>query len=268
MAPKPRRSAPGALRRVRWLRLAGLAGLLVALWLGWELYALPDVAPLAQRTPTQSSMMRARVAEAADAGRPATLRHRFVPLSKISPTLQKAVILAEDGRFWQHEGIDWGETRKAVAQAFDEGRLGRGASTITQQLAKNLYLSEGRSLTRKAKEWLLADRLEAALTKRRILELYLNFAEWGPGVFGIEMAARVHLRKSAADLDAGESAVLVAMLPAPRQRDPAKPSRNLIRRSYRIAELMARVGVAPRRELRARVAALVGPEPSGPLAKQ
>lgn len=249
-------------------RILVAALVLLGAWAAWEYATLPDVTALVKTTPTQSSMMRARVELAADEGTKLVLRHEFVPLSRISTQLQKAVVLAEDARFWMHDGIDWGETRLAVAQAFEEGRLGRGASTITQQLAKNLYLSEGRSLTRKAKEWVLASRLEDALTKKRILELYLNFAEWGEGVFGIEMAARVHFRKSAAALDAGEAAVLTAMLPSPRTRNPAKPTRNLVRRAYKIADLLASVGLASRGEIRGRVAAIVGPEKSGSAARE
>jgi len=157
-----------------------------------------------------------------------------------------------------HDGIDWGETRAAVQAAFDEGRLGRGGSTITQQLVKNLYLSERRSLVRKMWEWLLADRIEEALEKKRILELYLNFAEWGDGIFGAEAAAQAHFHKHASELDAAEAAVLTAMLPAPLKRDPAHPTPNLRRRAYLVASLMDRVGLAKEASTRPRLEAMLG----------
>lgn len=225
----------------------------------WRLPTAAEVGELARTTPTQSAMMRQRVEEAGADGKELKLRHHVVPLAQISQHLQRAVILSEDQKFWMHDGIDWGETRAAVAQAFEDGRLGRGGSTLTQQLAKNLYLSERRSLVRKAGEWVLARRLEDALTKKRILELYLNFAEWGDGLFGAEAAARAYFNKSAASLDPAEAAVLTAMLPAPRRRDPAKPSKNLRRRAYKVAELMASVGLVNRATIRARLAELIGP---------
>jgi monofunctional biosynthetic peptidoglycan transglycosylase len=265
-APKPAkkerqtRAAPSR----PWLRrlLVGVP-LALVLFVGVEYLRLPStaqIAELAKTTPTQSAMMRHRVEQAKDDGKELKLRHKYVPLAQISPNLQRAVILSEDQKFWMHDGIDWGETRVAVAQAFEEGRLGRGGSTLTQQLAKNLFLSEDRSVLRKMKEWVLASRLEDALTKKRILELYLNFAEWGEGVFGAEAAARAHFSTSAANLDVGEAAVLVAMLPAPRKRDPGHPSRNLRRRAYKVADLMSSVGLARRGELRSRLNDLVGPD--------
>jgi monofunctional biosynthetic peptidoglycan transglycosylase len=211
--------------------------------------------------------MRRRVEEAALEGRQLKLRYQPVPLAQVSNLLQKAVILSEDQKFWMHDGIDWGETRVAVAQAFEAGQLGRGGSTITQQLAKNLFLSEDKSFVRKGKEWVLASRLEDALTKKRILELYLNVAEWGDGIFGAEAAARTWFGKSAANLDAAEAAVLTAMLPAPRKRDPTHASKNLRRRAYKVAELMASVGLAKRADLNARLGALIGP-PVAPATKR
>lgn len=128
-------------------------------------------------------------------------QYRFMPLSRISPQLQHAVIAAEDGRFYQHHGIDWLELRKAVDKSMEKGRLGRGASTITQQLVKNLFLSTSRSLVRKGAEFVLAPVAELILPKRRILELYLNVIEWGPGIYGAEAAARHYYGVPAARLN-------------------------------------------------------------------
>jgi len=237
---------------------------------GWSYRRLPSVGEMRElaRTPPESSaLMRQRVEDALDAGRPLKLQHHFVPLSRISPLLQKAVVLAEDQKFWMHDGIDWGETRAAVQQAFDEGRLGRGGSTLTQQLAKNLYLSQRRSVVRKAWEWVLAQRLEEALPKKRILELYLNYAEWGDGVFGAEAAARRHFGKSAAQLDAAEAAVLTAMLPSPLTRDPARPTPNLRRRAWMVGRLLVRVGAAGQEAVHARLVGLVGERVRRPAQK-
>lgn len=263
-----RAAASSKRRGLRWRRWLLVPPLAFAGWLAFEYLTLPDPSALVTKAPAHSSVMRARVAAANAQGRKLALQHAYVPLGRIAPSVQKAVVLAEDAKFWMHDGIDWGETRKAVAEAFEQGRLGRGASTITQQLAKNLYLSESRSLTRKAKEWILADRLEKALTKKRILELYLNFAEWGDGVFGIEAAARTYFRKPAAQLDPAEAAVLAAMLPSPRTRHPARPNRNLVRRSHRIGRLLVQVGVVSRDEIQARLHELVGPERPAASAKR
>ncbi len=161
---------------------------------------------------------------------------QWVPLDRISPWLQRAVVNSEDARFFQHHGFDAAETSAALEQAVEKGRLGRGASTLTQQLAKNLWLGERRSLLRKAEEYFLAQRLEE-LGKERILELYLNVAEWGDGIYGADAAARVWFRKPAAELLPEEAAVLAAMLPAPRKRSPNRPSKHLRERAGQILDL-------------------------------
>ena len=155
-----------------------------------------------------------------------------MPLERISPWLQDAVVNSEDARFYLHHGVDEVELNLALQRAMDEGHLGRGASTLTQQLAKNLWLGEDRSLLRKAKEYVLAERLEK-LGKDRILELYLNVVEWGNGIYGAEAASRTWFGKPAAALSPEESAVLAAMLPAPRKRNPRKPSHRLRVRALR-----------------------------------
>jgi monofunctional biosynthetic peptidoglycan transglycosylase len=145
----------------------------------------------------------------------------FVPLDRISLDFQHAVIAAEDGRFYQHHGFDWNQVRMAVEEEREEGRL-RGASTITQQLVKNLFLSTSRSFVRKGVEFTLVPLTEGILAKRRILELYLNVIEWGPGVYGAEAAAKYHYGVAAARINRDEGARLAAILPSPVRRKPAR----------------------------------------------
>jgi monofunctional glycosyltransferase len=147
-------------------------------------------------------------------------RQVFEPLTRISPDLQHAVISAEDGRFYQHHGIDWQEVQKVVDKDMDEGKLGRGGSTITQQLVKNLFLTTNRSLIRKAVEFTLAPAAELILPKRRILELYLNVIEWGPGIFGAEASAEAWYNVPAAKINRDEAAKMAAILPAPLRWKP------------------------------------------------
>ena len=146
--------------------------------------------------------------------------YTFVPLRRISPNLQHAVVAAEDGRFYRHHGIDWQEVQTVVDEDLNRGRLGRGGSTITQQLVKNLFLSTNRSLLWKALEFTLTPAAELALPKRRILELYLNVIEWGPGIYGAEAAANSWYLVPAARLDRDQAARLAALLPSPLRRRP------------------------------------------------
>jgi monofunctional biosynthetic peptidoglycan transglycosylase len=202
----------------RRLILFGLVAL-AAVYLIWAaaLFALRTVNP-----PTSGVQIQRRV-EAFVHGAPYRKRYTFIPLSKISPELQHAVISAEDGRFYQHHGIDWGETAKAAEESQDKGKLGRGASTITQQLVKNLFFTTHRNPVRKAFEYTLAPMADWILGKRRVLELYLNVVEWGPsGIYGIEEGAKYHYRVSAAHLDRDQSARLAAILPSPRRWRPAR----------------------------------------------
>ena len=149
-------------------------------------------------------------------------RQQWIPLGKIAPELQHAVISAEDGRFFQHHGIDWNEVQKVVDQDLEEGKLGRGGSTITQQLVKNLFFTTSRSVLRKVVEFTLAPIAERLLPKKRILELYMNVVEWGPGIYGAEAAAHAWYGIPAAKLSRDQAARLAAVLPAPRKRKPAR----------------------------------------------
>ena len=187
-------------------------------------YALSLCALLALRwidPPTTMVQMQRRI-EAALHRRPYRKRFIFVPLSRISKELQHAVIAAEDERFYAHHGIDWTELHKAVDRDLDRGQLGRGASTITQQLVKNLFLTTNRSLIRKGIEFTLSPVADFVLGKPRVLELYLNVIEWGPGIYGAEAAANTYYGIPAARLGREESARLTAIIPSPLHRKPAR----------------------------------------------
>lgn len=184
--------------------------------------------------------MDAREAQAKEQRRAIGRHWVWVPLSRISPHLRHAVVAAEDASFFTHEGFDWEGIRDAARYNLEAGEMKRGGSTITQQLAKNLYLSSERSLLRKAREALITRSLERHLTKKRILELYLNVAEWGKGIYGAEAAARHHFGKPSQDLTADEAAWLAAMLPSPRRYDPLRKTTFLTRRHERILKWVNR----------------------------
>ena len=196
-----------------------VVGVVAAVYVFWAvaLFALKVVNP-----PTTGVQIQRRV-ESWVRHTPYRKRQTFVPLSKISPELQHAVISAEDGRFYQHHGIDWDETEKVAEETQEKGELIRGASTIPQQLVKNLFFTTHRNPLRKLAEYTLAPMADRILGKRRELELYLNVVEWGPGgVYGIEQGARYHYHVSAARLDREQAARLAAILPAPRRWRPAR----------------------------------------------
>lgn len=157
-------------------------------------------------------------------GKPYHARYHFVPLSQISPNLQHAVVAAEDARFYQHHGFDWQAIQLAAENDMEGGRT-RGGSTITQQLVKNLFFGTGRSYLRKGAEFTLVPVAELVLGKQRILELYLNVVEWGPGIYGADAAAHYHYGTSPRNLSRDESARLAAILPAPLKRHPERMSR-------------------------------------------
>ena len=182
--------------------------------------------------------MQLRIDEARDAGRKFSIRQQWVPYRQISPFLKRAVIVTEDAAFFDHDGIDLDEIRASLEKNWEEGQFLRGGSTITQQLAKNLYLSPSRNPMRKVKELLITRRLEAALTKQRIFEIYLNMIEWGDGIFGCEAAARAYFGKSCASLDIQEAALLAGAIINPREHSPAKPTRRLLRRQQIILRRM------------------------------
>jgi monofunctional biosynthetic peptidoglycan transglycosylase len=225
----------------------GIAGLLgIGFVCAAYLYlTLPDVRPLRTGNPSTTAFMELRAREAHARGEPETRDWRWVPYERISQNLKKAAIVTEDSAFWQHEGIDYKELRESMETNWERGEFARGASTITQQLAKNLYLSPSKNPIRKVKELLITRRLEVELSKQRILELYLNAIEWGDGIWGAEAAARRYFRKSAADLTAQESALLAAAIANPHILDPAHPSARLRRRQQMIMRRMGAVTPPP-----------------------
>jgi monofunctional biosynthetic peptidoglycan transglycosylase len=200
---------------VRLFKLA--AALIVCLYLFWisSLYALRSFDP-----PTTGVQIQRRV-EAWISGRPYRKRYRFVPLDRITLDLQHAVIAAEDGHFYKHHGIDWEQVEQVAEESKETGRIRRGASTITQQLVKNLFFTTYRDPVRKAFEYTLAPLADAILGKRRELELYLNVIEWAPGVYGAAAAAEYYYHTTPTNLDREQSARLAACVPSPRRRKPA-----------------------------------------------
>jgi monofunctional biosynthetic peptidoglycan transglycosylase len=214
------------------------------------------VRPLRTENPASTAFMRLRDREAHAQGKPAAREQRWVPYSRISAHLKKAVIVTEDSAFWQHGGIDYEQLRDAVETNWERGEFARGASTITQQLAKNLYLTPDKNPLRKVKELLITRRLEVELSKQRILEIYLNVIEWGDGVWGAEAAARHYFHTSAAQLTASQSALLAAAIANPHVMDPGHPSARLRRRQQMILRRMG--AVTP-------PAAVPEPEPAAPL---
>jgi len=216
-------------------------GAILFLWL----FTTPDVSVLRTKNPTVTALMEARQAQAEAQGHTIARQWIWVPLSRISPYLRQAVVAGEDSTFFTHEGFDWEGIKSAALYDLEAGKLKRGGSTITQQLAKNLYLSSERSLIRKAREVLIARSLEHHLTKERILELYLNVAEWGQGIYGAEAAARHHFNKSSHDLTADEAAWLAAILPSPRRYDPIRKTTTLARRHGRIFNRINRESTNP-----------------------
>jgi monofunctional biosynthetic peptidoglycan transglycosylase len=201
-----------------------------------------DIASLAARPPRRTALMLERERDAAKHGRRFAVDQRWMPYDRVSPLLRRAVLVAEDDAFFSHDGLDWTEIEAAARRNLEAGRTVRGASTITQQLAKNLFLGSERSLARKLKEALLALRLEHALSKRRIFELYLNEIEWGDGVFGAEAAARRYFGVAAADLDARQAVLLAAVIINPRRYSPLRPAPRIERRVAIIAGRLHRRG--------------------------
>ena len=211
---------PSRKRKRGWVRdiLTWAAGLIAAFYL----LSLTALVALRWVDPPVTMVQAQRYMEAWIHHTPYSKRQRWTPLGRIAPDLQHAVVSAEDGRFFQHHGIDWKEVQKVVDQDVEDGHLGRGGSTITQQLVKNLFFTTSRSVVRKAVEFTLAPLAEWVLPKKRILELYLNVIEWGPGVYGADAAARAWYGISAAKVNREQAARLAAVIPSPLRRRPAR----------------------------------------------
>ena len=213
--PPRRRARRRRLRTIVLLFLLGLLGLIA-----WEASRWPDVHALARRNPTTTAFVERYRTRQREAGRDDRVQRAWVPYAAIAPSLKRAVLVAEDINFFSHHGFDVAEMRNAVNKALEDGAPPRGASTITQQLAKNLWLSPSRNPLRKVEEALLTWQLERTLSKRRILELYLNVVELGPGVYGVESASRRYFDKPASAVDDDQAAALAASLPSPSTWHP------------------------------------------------
>ena len=228
-------------RRSRIRRVLQVAAGLLALWLVWEAVTWPDVAELKDSHPTSSAFMDDYQGWGLF-GEKREIQHKWVSYSRISSNLKRAVLVSEDLRFFSHDGFDDTEIRAALEEAWEEKELPRGASTITQQLAKNLWLSASYNPLRKVKEALLTRQLEKHLSKRRILELYLNYAEFGPGIYGAEAAARHYYGKSVRSLTERQAAELAASLPRPKSWHPGVKSKGYQRKVRAIQRRMAKAG--------------------------
>jgi monofunctional biosynthetic peptidoglycan transglycosylase len=222
----------------RILRIAAGVGAVAFAVLSYVYLTLPDVRQLATTNPRTTAFMELREREAAAAGRPVKRVQRWVPYSRISINLRRAVLAAEDSAFFDHEGVDIAEIKKSIQDSLEKGKELRGASTITQQLAKNLYLSPSRNPLRKVEELMITWRLETALSKARILEIYLNVIEWGDLVWGAEAASRTYFGVPASALSREQAALLAGAIINPRVYSPANPRGRLLRRQQIILARM------------------------------
>ncbi|HEU0090922.1 MAG TPA: monofunctional biosynthetic peptidoglycan transglycosylase [Vicinamibacteria bacterium] len=232
------------LGRLLLVGVLGAFALFGYVWMG--LPGQGDVHALAASNPGTTGVMRQREAEARAAGRSSRRIQSWVPISRMSRHLVHAVLSSEDQKFFGHQGVDWDAIEKSVQEDRKERRFVRGGSTITQQLAKNLYFTTHKSLVRKLRELIVARWLEEDLSKRRILELYLNVIEWGDGVYGAEAAAERYYGKPASALDADEAAGLAAMIPNPRRINPRVDGGLFARAQRRVVWLMAHAGYLSR----------------------
>jgi monofunctional biosynthetic peptidoglycan transglycosylase len=202
---------------------------------------LPDVRSLVTSNPTTTAFIELRADEAREKGLKPRRVQRWVSYSHLSPDLKRAVLVAEDDAFFQHEGVDLAQLQESLEIDWAKGKFTRGASTITQQLAKNLYLSPSKNPLRKLRELIIARRLEAELKKARILELYLNVIEWGDGIYGAEAASQTYFQSAASNLDPNEAALLAGAIINPRLLNPGRPTGRLLRRQQLILRRMGLV---------------------------
>jgi len=230
----------------RRLKLASivLAGLLVvgtlALW-----WSLPDVSGLATENPKTTAFIGLRRSQAKEHATRFRLRWKWRALHQISPYLRHAVVASEDAKFWTHEGVDWDAMEQVAKETWEKKSMGRGGSAITQQLAKDLYLSPSTNPVRELREFFIARRLENEVSKERILEIYLNIAEWGDGVFGAEAAAQKWFGISASQLSPAQAARLAVALPNPFKRHAKRHAAWLDRKARRLVRPMRRARLLP-----------------------
>ena len=218
-----------------------LKSLFVSLIVGFVAYEylhLPDVSLLKKNSPRTTALMELRDHEYREKGLRPQRQHIWVSYDAISEHLKKAILISEDAAFYTHKGVDIAELKEAIKEDWEKGKFKRGGSTITMQLARNLYLDPSKNPLRKLKEIVIAWQLEQALTKKRIFEIYLNVIEWGYGIYGAEAASQYYFSKHASNLDFEEAATLAALLPSPR--NPRE--KGLLRRRDLILTRMAQIG--------------------------
>jgi len=214
------------------------SGALLVCFAAYEYLALPDVSNLRKENPQVTALMRQREQEAQAAGKRPRRLQVWTRYGSISPFLKTAVLVGEDDAFYEHEGYDLEQIKDSFVRNWEKKSFVRGGSTITQQLAKNLYLSTSKNPLRKFREFLIAHRLESELDKARILEIYLNVIEWGDGIYGAEAASRTYFGKTSKDLSLREAVLLAAVIPNPRRMNPARPSHRV---EYRFDLILSRM---------------------------
>ena len=229
-------ASAGAHTFRRKLALALLAGFV--LWVAWKAVTWPRVADLARKNPPTTAFIERWRRDRRSAGKSDRPDWRWVPYGSISESVKRAVVVSEDIAFFDHHGFDVAEMKAAVGKAFEDRRALRGASTITQQVAKNLWLSPSRNPIRKVEEAILTRQLERDLGKKRILEIYLNVVEMGDGIYGVEAASMRYFGRHASDLDDDQAAQLAACLPNPREWHPGSGSKYARWRTEHVLRLM------------------------------
>lgn len=227
-------------RIVMWT--AGIAFAVLTAHVGYYAF-YPDISALKSEIPKRTALMEYREAQHQKKKKPYKISQRWAPLKDISPYLRHAVVIAEDDKFWAHGGFDFASIYSAVETDIKEKRFKFGASTISQQLVKNLYLSPSKNPMRKLKEAVLTVRLERGIKKDRILELYLNVVEWGDGIYGAEAASRHYFDKQAIDLSPMESCRLAVVLPSPKRYDPLADTKFITERAEHICGIMKKRGL-------------------------
>ena len=240
----------------------------VFVYLSYLYLSLPDVRVLATANPPTTAFIELRAREARAVGKTPRRVQRWVRYERISNNLRRAVLVAEDSAFWDHDGVDVEQLKESIEQSIEKGKQLRGGSTITQQLAKNLYLSPSRNPIRKLRELLITRKLEAALSKRRILEIYLNVIEWGDGIYGAEAAARTYFGTSAAGLSAEQAALLAGAIINPRVHNPARPTPRLRRRQQLVLQRMGAVTPPPEAPSAPELPPPVPPESDAPATPE
>jgi monofunctional biosynthetic peptidoglycan transglycosylase len=214
----------------------------IVVYVGYEWLTFPNVEELATKPPTTTAFMEQRKAELRAAGKSDAIEYHWVPYARISPYLRRGVLVAEDDTFYEHGGVDVDALQEAIRKDWARKKMTHGGSTITQQLAKNLYLSPSRNPLRKVKEYFIARSLESHLSKKRILELYMNVVEMGERVYGAEAASHFYFHTSASGLSPSQAALLAGCLPNPRIMNPASPNKRLRFRQRMVLSRMRRWG--------------------------